>query len=287
MDIAWERASAASSIDLEIRAGKGCLRKAKVDPEDVGLLINAGIYRDRHLIEPAIASFIQRGIGLNEELNNTPGTFSFDLSNGGCGLLTGLMVADGFLQSGLTQAGLVVAGDAEPVPGKSQGFTHPAAAAAVLLTPGARDEGFLAFRSDSDTSRLESHGGRIEWPRGEKTENLLVMRSTATYAAECVDAAAGALRAFLEEMELASEDIDLVIPSQSPPQFLAGLADRTGLDGRIVDVTADYGDVHTAGVGMALDRVLSDGRFAAARNVVFLTVGAGIATSLALYRVPR
>ena len=82
-------------------------------------------------------------------------------------------------------------------------------------------------------------------------------------------------------------DIDLVVPSQSPPRFLAGLKDRTGLGDRIVDVTDAYGDVHTAGVGMALDRVLSDGRFAAARNVVFLTVGAGIATSLALYRVPR
>ncbi len=287
VDIAWERISAASSIDLEVRAGRRCLRKANVDPKDVGILINAGVYRDRHIIEPAIASFIQRGVGANEDLNGTPGTFSFDLSNGGCGLLTALMVADGFLQSGLTRHCLVVAGDAEPQAGKSHDFEHPPAAAAVLLTPGTGDEGFTAFWSDSDTSRLESHRGRIEWPAGEGRESRLVMQSTATYAAECVDAAVEALRAFLGETGLLDEDIDLVVPSQSPPHFLAGLRDRTGLGARIVDVADAYGDVHTAGMGMALDRVFCDGRFAAARNVVFLTVGAGIATSLALYQVPR
>ncbi|MCJ7796374.1 MAG: hypothetical protein MUQ56_06350 [Thermoleophilia bacterium] len=287
VDIAWEPTSAASSIDLEVRAGEGCLRKANVEPKDVGILINAGIYRDRHIIEPAIASFIQRGIGANEDLNGTPGTFSFDLSNGGCGLLTALMVADGFLQSGLMRHALVVAGDAEPRAGKSHDFKHPPAAAAVLLTTGTGDEGFVTFRSDSDTNRLESHRGRVEWPGGGQTGSRLVMHSTAAYAEECVDAAVEALRAFLGETGLLDGDIDLVIPSQSPPHFLAGLKDRTGLGDRIVDVTDVYGDVHTAGMGMALDRVLSDGRFAAARNVVFLTVGAGIATSLALYRVPR
>jgi 3-oxoacyl-[acyl-carrier-protein] synthase-3 len=286
VDIAWQPSSGAGSIDLEVRAGKGCLRKAGVKPEDVGILINAGVYRDRHIIEPAIASFIQRGIGANVGLNGTPGTFSFDLSNGGCGLLTAVMVADGFLQSGLTRHALVVAGDAEPRAGKSRDFAYAPAAAAVLLTPGAADEGFVAFRSDSDTSRLESHRGRVEWP-GEQTESRLVLHSTPTYASECVDAAVAALRAFQGETGLGDEDIDLVVPSQSPPHFLVGLEDRTGLGDRIVDVTGIYGDVHTAGVGMALGRVLSDGRFAAARNVVFLTVGAGIATSLALYRVPR
>ena len=68
---------------------------------------------------------------------------------------------------------------------------------------------------------------------------------------------------------------------------MSGLRQATGLGVAVIDVTGQYGYVHTAGVGMAFDRALHEGRVAPGGCVLFLTVGAGIATSLALYRVPR
>ena len=56
------------------------------------------------------------------------------------------------------------------------------------------------------------------------------------------------------------------------------------LEGKIVDVAAQYGQVHTAGLGMALHQAMTDGRFERGRNIVFLTVGAGITVVAALYR---
>lgn len=285
--VAWQRLPKASSIDLQVKAAQECLEGSGVHPREVGILINAGVYREGNIVEPAIASFIQRRIGANVELDGTPGTFSFDLSNGGCGMLTGMMVADGFIRSGLTRHGLVLGGDAEPGVGGTDGFEYAPAASAVLLSAGGEDDGLVAFRTDDDTRLLDSYRGRVEWVAHRRPHVQLLMHVADTYVDECLEAAVRALDAFLDESGLAAADVDLLVPSQSPPGFVAGLSERTGLGDRVVDVTGEYGNVHTAGVGMALGSLVRDGRLGAARTVVLLSVGAGIATSLALYRVPR
>jgi 3-oxoacyl-[acyl-carrier-protein] synthase-3 len=285
--VAAGRGPAPSSVALEVSAAKACLRRAKVAADEVGLLVNAGVYRDRNIVEPAIASFIQRKLGANVTLNGTSGTFSFDISNGACGVVTGLMLVDGFLDSGVTRYGIVVAGDAEPLPGQNVGYEYAPSASALLLTPAAADEGFVAFRSDAVTGALDSYGGRLVWGAQDRGDHRLVMTVSDTYADECLAAALDSLHALLEEASLAPADVDLVVPSQTPPQLVSGLRAATGLGEKVIDVTGDYGNVHTAGVGMAFDRALRDGRVAPGGHVVFLTVGAGIATSLALYKVPR
>ena len=65
------------------------------------MLINAGIYRDRNMAEPALAALIQADIGAHPEdpHPDSHGTFSFDVANGVCGVLTALQIADGFLRS--------------------------------------------------------------------------------------------------------------------------------------------------------------------------------------------
>ncbi len=80
--------------------------------------------------------------------------------------------------------------------------------------------------------------------------------------------------------------MDLLIPSQSPPHFTDLLRKATGLGDKVVDVTGEYGNVHTAGPGLALAHALRRRRLVPGSRVVFLTVGAGVATCLALYRVP-
>jgi hypothetical protein len=130
------------SVDLMAKAAGSCMKRAAVDPKQLGLLINVGVYRDRHLVEPAMSSFVQRRMGARGEWNEEGGAFSFDLTNGACGPLTGLMVADGFIRSGRTSHALVVSGDAEPWPGLSRGYDIAPSAAAVLLVPGGPEEGF-------------------------------------------------------------------------------------------------------------------------------------------------
>jgi len=273
------------SVDMEIRAAKDCLKSAQLDPNLLGILINAGIYRDRNIGEPAIATFIQRAIGANEVFTGERSTFSFDLTNGGCGMLTGVMVVDGFLQSGTIDHGMVVTADTDPVPGESLGYGFTPAAAAVLLSRGEEGCGFLHFKAETEARFIDDMQGRLEWRQHKrKMGNILVMSQAEGYAKECAKYALENLDAFLKETSLKMKDIDLIIPSQSPAGFLGELKKKKGLEEKLVDVTDKLENVHTAGIGFALERAMSSGRFGAAKNCLFLTVGAGITVSLALYR---
>jgi 3-oxoacyl-[acyl-carrier-protein] synthase-3 len=270
---------------MEIRAAKDCLKSAQLDPNMLGVLVNTGIYRDRHIGEPAIATFIQRAIGANEVFTGDRSTFSFDLTNGGCGMLTGVMVVDGFLQSGTIDHGMVVTADTDPVPGESQGYNYTPAAAAVLLSRGEDGVGFLHFKTETEARFIDDLRGRLEWMQHKrKMKNVLVMSQAEGFAGACAQFALGNLDAFLKETSLKMKDIDLIIPSQSPPGFLGELKKKKGMEEKLIDLTDKLANVHTAGIGFALERAMSSGRFAAAKNCLFLTVGSGITVSLALYR---
>ena len=56
-----------SALHLAVTAAKDCLQRAGCDPGELDLVVNAGIYRDRNLGEPALAALIQDDIGANPE----------------------------------------------------------------------------------------------------------------------------------------------------------------------------------------------------------------------------
>ncbi len=60
------------------------------------------------------------------------GTFSFDISNGTCGILTGLQIVDGFLRSHTISCALITASDADPGRGMSEHFPFSPVGAALL-----------------------------------------------------------------------------------------------------------------------------------------------------------
>jgi len=277
------------SVDLMAKAAGSCMKRAAVDPKQLGLLINVGVYRDRHLVEPAMSSFVQRRMGARGEWNEEGGAFSFDLTNGACGPLTGLMVADGFIRSGRTSHALVVSGDAEPWPGLSRGYDIAPSAAAVLLVPGGPEEGFLSFRHETFPQYLSSYEGRMEWTGEGKKRNWLLLQSSPGYLDACVACALHSLDTFVGDLQLTHADVDLLIPSQGPPGLPDRLREATGLGERVVSAGRVWGHLHTAGIGVALAGALADGRFQRARRVFFLAVGAGITTALAYYGqdVPR
>ena len=144
------RAGGAVVIALFIlRSGRPKIASSKPDAtlDDVDLLVNAGIYRDRNLGEPALAAMIQQDIGANPENPHadTHGTFSFDVSNGTCGVLTALQIVDGFLKSHAIDCALVVASDADPGRRNERAIS--------LLT----DRGGIVVRLDRRRLRSRTH----------------------------------------------------------------------------------------------------------------------------------
>ena len=97
-------------------AARACLAHAGREPGDVDMLINAGIYREDNMGEPALAALIQEDIGAN--LGQPPvgghGTFSFDLINGTCGVISAIQLESGLLRSGVIRLGAIVTSDVDP-----------------------------------------------------------------------------------------------------------------------------------------------------------------------------
>jgi 3-oxoacyl-[acyl-carrier-protein] synthase III len=106
-----------------------------------------------------------------------------------------------------------------------------------------------------------------------------------SYRDVCVDCAARSLYKFMDESGMKLDDIDLIIPSQSPLGFTDKFKKRMGMNGNFIEIKKTGNMVfHTAGPAFALKKVWDDNRFGSSRNVIFLTIGSGINVSLVLYQ---
>ncbi len=271
-----------SALRLAVASARTCLQRAGRDPDDVDLLINAGIYRDRNLAEPALAALIQEDVGANPEdpHRDGHGTFSFDVANGACGVLTALQIVDGFLRSHTIDCALVVASDADPGRGRSEHFPFSSAGAALLCD-----------WSDDDCGL-----GRVHWVNlpddGENfratvglqdSRNVLRFGESAAMDEQFAGAGAEVARRCLREASLDLTDIDVIVAAPPRAGYRAALAACLGVPVERIAVAADQ-RMHTAALVAALregvDQLAPGGR------VLLIAAGAGITAGAALYRTP-
>ncbi len=276
-------------------AARACLARAGRQPSDIDMLINAGVYREDNLGEPALAALVQEDIGANR--GQPPigghGTFSFDLANGTCGVISALQLQAGLLQSGVIKLGLTVASDVDPSTGESGSTPIRPIGGAVLLSWDDSIAGFTDFYSETFPEYEDMLVSGLMWrPRrglrvspGAAGESRLVIREQPGYLARCVDCAEEATRRFLARLGMDIADIDLLVPAPAAPEFLDSLRVRLGVPGDRVSFTGeDMAGAYTAATIAALEVATKSGRLAEARNTLLLAVGAGITVALALYR---
>jgi len=274
-------------VALSARVAEAALRAGARDACDLDVLISAGVYRDGHVAEPAMAPLVQARLGANLEAprGGEPGprTLSFDLANGGCGVLDAARVVDGLFRSGRARHGLVVAADVDPAPGLSRGLAFDASGGALLLGAGEEGSGFRAFASESFAKHVHLADATLTWQDAPARGHALVRREDPRYRDECVRCAAIAVRRFLARMAFDPGEIDLVIPAQSPRDFPPAFATHTGFGSRVVDARAEFGSAYTAGIPGAVHAAMRSGAWSRARSVLFVAVGAGIGVAAALY----
>ncbi len=278
-------------------AATNCLALAGCQPRDVDMLVNVGVYREDNMGEPALAALIQEDIGAN--LGHPPtggsGTFSFDLLNGACGVITALQIESGLLQSGVIQVGAVVSSDVQPHLEKPGGHFLRPAGGAILLKWDDSPAGFTDFHTetfpeyaDLFTSGLVWRGrGRheIHGPRQRAGRNQMVVSMRPGYEARLADCAEEATRRFLRRLGLGVEDIDLLIPAPAAPGFVDPLRAKLGSPGdRVAYTPEDLERAYTTGPIAALQAAIKSGRLSEAENTLLIAAGAGITVALALYR---
>lgn len=270
------------ALRLSDEAAIACLHRAHHHADELDLLINAGIYKDFGAAEPALASIIQEDIGANP--GSPPrlghhGTFSFDVLNGGCGFLTAAQLVDQFVGSGRAHLGMVVAGDAN----RSRKFPFSAAAGAVLMSHVDDDDsGFRQFVFRTFPEHAHAFEAYLRWERHagllRRGRNVLDIRESPELARVCITRAVEVVR----ELGVGDE-VDLLIASQYPRGFASGVAEALGL--RAPRVRPELAAAHTAGPIAALEAAIESGELARAREVLFVSAGAGLTIAVARYRV--
>jgi 3-oxoacyl-[acyl-carrier-protein] synthase-3 len=280
-----------SAHRLADAAARLALERAGLAAPELDLLVNAGLYHDRVMGEPALAALIQEDIGANPEDPHLGGhgTFSFDVADGACGMLTALQIADGFLRAGTIRHALVVASDADPGHGIAPGFPFAPAGAALVCSwrdgPGGIAGFHFADPAPEPASDGDAFGGGLRATIAfDDRRNRLVVEEEPDFDARAARWAARAASDLLDELGQRADDVDLVIANPLTDAFLTSLATELGVAGERVS-RASSPRVHTAGLGFALDAAGNGpGPVLAGRTALLVSAGSGPTVGAALLR---
>ncbi|HEU5470986.1 MAG TPA: 3-oxoacyl-[acyl-carrier-protein] synthase III C-terminal domain-containing protein [Actinophytocola sp.] len=273
------------ALRLAVRAADACLDAAGCPPGDLDLVVNAGLYRDRNLAEPALAALVQDDIGAHPEDPHPGGhgTFSFDVANGVCGVLTALQVVDGFLRSGAIRRALVVASDTDPGHGLTERFPFAAAGGALMCRWADGDTGGDSGLGPFRWTNLPDGGESFRATLGPRNgRNRLTISVPSTMDTVFAAAAGRAARDCLTSAGVTPAEVDLVVAAPARPGFTARLATELDLPAARIAVARDV-RIHTP----ALIAALRDaGPLAPGSTVLLVAAGAGVTGGATLYRVP-
>lgn len=273
----WRRAGALELADAAVRR---CVAAAD-PPEHVDLLVNAGLYRDHNLGEPALAALIQDDAGLvrTDDAAPGPGTFSFDVANGTCGPLTALQVVDGFLRSGAIRTAVVVASDADPGRGSAPDFPYDPLGAAALCAWSDEAGGLGPFRWANVPGTDGSFASVV---RFEGDANRLRIAVAPDHAPRAARAAAAVADDALAGAGVAPAAVDVVVAAPADDAFVDALGDDLAVPAPIV--VAPDPDVHTASLLAALASAEAAGHLRPGGTVLLVSAAAGITVGACTYR---
>ncbi len=266
---------------LADRAIEHALHDAGLAPSAVHLLVNAGIYHDRLLGEPALAALIQEDIGANAEdpHEGARGTFSFDVANSTAGALTGLEIADGFLLDGTIEHAVVVASDSDPGHGLAPGFPYDATAAALVCSRTGDDHGILGFRWATNPSDAHLRSGAVRFEDGH---NRLRLHEDEGFAAAAATLAAKVVTELLDELGMAVGDLTGVAAAPFDTTFLDDLVTHLGPAAPPAVRPRGRHRFHTAGLLAALGEVVAAPPAPGGERVLLVAAGAGLLAGAAV-----
>src|SRR5262245_3725274 len=108
-------AATGNAVSMLAAAARECLARSRYQRRDIELLINAGVYRNDFLCEPAVATLVAGRLQSDDAVSGSadPGTLAFDLTCGSLGALQACYVAANMIASGRIRTAMVMAAEIE------------------------------------------------------------------------------------------------------------------------------------------------------------------------------
>ncbi len=275
------------SIEHAVRAGSACIDAAGIDRNDIGLLINVGIYRNDNIVEPANACLIQNALDINPMYVKGRTSFSFDILNGACGFLNAAQVAGAVMKTRDIKYVMVVSSDVHPSKNKVVDFPYRNIGAATLLEwSDDPQQGFqeIIFRTSRNGSEaLESifdysipgARGHLQFERSERYHEHLIDFTARAVADVCEE--------YRGKHNLLSDDV-IFVTSQPVKDFGFRVGEKAGMHGISVECLFEkYGDPHSSALAIGYHEAKASGDIERGDRVVFVGAGAGLTVSVGLY----
>jgi 3-oxoacyl-[acyl-carrier-protein] synthase-3 len=274
-----------ATSDLCAQAAIRCLKAAGREPGNVDLLVVATFTPD--MAFPATANLIQDRLTLS--------CAAFNVQAACAGFVFALVIAAQFVATGNSQCALVIGGDCNSRvinPKDQKSFPlFGDGAGAVLLAPGERDQGLVAYQLGSDGSGADllsrpGCGSRIPPSPAalEKGLHYLTMDGRAVFK-WAVRILADSALAVLAHAKCDVADVRWFIPHQANVRIIHAASDVLGFHRNAVYKNLErYGNTSAGSIPIALDEL--DREFGLERGDLLLTsgFGAGLNWGTALWR---
>jgi 3-oxoacyl-[acyl-carrier-protein] synthase-3 len=266
-----------ASSDLAVPAAEGALREARIDADDIDLIICGTTTPD--VVFPATACLVQARIGARR-------AGAFDLLAACSSFVYGVISAAQAIESGLARYVLVIGAE---VLSKLVDWTDRNTcvligdgAGAVVMGP-ARDGGGVratvvgADGSAADILKLPSPGSRIPMTLEAiaQRQHRARMDGQAVFKL-AVRIVPEAIRTVVERAGMVMDDIDLIVPHQANQRIIEAIAKATGLPlERVVSTIERYGNTSSASIPLSLWEARRGGRLHDGDHVVLVAFGGG------------
>ena len=284
----YHRGIGERALDFGVKAGKAALKKAGVKPEDVDLLIYAGVARG--WIEPATANLFQSELGLKSAT-------CFDVMDACASWIRSLAIAKSFLAQKAYKLVMILNCEftfreyanfdfksSDDLENAFSVFTIGEAATATLLTAeGADDDSLFSFKTWGDKHGL----CKIPLPNADDfspnhSSDGLKPMSFFTMPGELLSFTVRKLVShFKETQAIASKVHDIFIGHAVSVASTSKVVKLLGLDpSRVFETHARFGNTVAASLPLALAVAVAEGKLVRGMRVSLLMGSAGVSTAV-------
>lgn len=275
--------------DMAERAAWQALEAAKLEPNDIDMIIFASVTPDYKL--PNSASVLQQKLGMTNKCT------AFDIATACSGFVYGVNMADSFVKTGMAKNVLVVGSEmlSREVDWTDRSICILFGDGCGVAIVGESEEGesseILATHLGADGKGKEFFdqpiGGSvhpIEAHHLKDGSHFMRMKGGEMFKVATRTLADNA-RVVLEKAGLGLEDVDWVVPHQANIRIIETTAKLLGIPMEKVIVNIEnYGNTSAATVPIAFHEAIFDGRIKRGDIVLFDAFGAGLTFGATLLR---
>jgi 3-oxoacyl-[acyl-carrier-protein] synthase III len=275
-----------SGVELAADAGRDCLARAGCAAQDVDVLIYCGVYRDKLLSEPAVASMLAGRLSVDvADRSRRYSKVAFDISDGAIGFLKACHCGAQMIDSGRVCRVLVLTSERQGDPAVAL-LGAPAVAttaSAALLERRERSES--GFRSFAFQSFEEPHRSRMSYCARTNGSTHVVVEQASAFAEAADENAAETVRS-LATIAARHGGLQWLLVLGSCGRHLASVCEELRLPAkRVIVPSTEHGDLFTSSFAFAWRKLEQVPDRQSGEQALVVQAGSGMRVGSALYRL--